>query len=36
MHRNRMTSWIQVKVAGAAVDWTAVSAEVPEPVEEVL
>ena len=36
MHRNRMTSWSQVKGAGRAVDWTAASADDPEPVEEVL
>jgi hypothetical protein len=36
MHRKRMTSWSQVKGAGAAVDWTAVSAEEQETVEEVL
>jgi len=36
MHHRRMTSWSQVKGAGAAVDWTAVSPEEPGPVEEVL
>jgi hypothetical protein len=36
MHRRRMTSWRQVTGAGAAVDWTAASAEEQEPAEEVL
>jgi hypothetical protein len=36
MHRRRMTSWSQLNSAGAAVDWTAVSAREPETVEEVL
>ncbi len=36
MHRRRMTSWRQVQGPGAAVDWTAVSAEKQEPIEEVL
>jgi hypothetical protein len=36
MHHRRMTSWSQVKGAGAAVDWTAVSPEEPGPIEEVL
>jgi hypothetical protein len=33
MHRRRMTSWSRLQ--GAAVDWTTVSAEKPEPAEEV-
>ena len=36
MHRKRMTSWSQVTGSGAAVDWTAMSAEEQEPIEEVL